>query len=131
MIFQRTMTLCGHKIVRRHKLLDAPRIYHRRSSYIRLHWTIALSYMEKNTGLLGRRRERKSTVSRCVAGDVSSSSSSSSSRCDKDCFHHLTNALHLSLCCESDVHVSVFMSLSFRFLLMVSLNQRRGRPLFL
>ena len=41
------------------------------------------------------------------------------SRCDKDCFHHLTIALHLSLCCESDVHESVFMSLSFRFLLTV------------
>ena len=64
----------------------------------------------------------------------SSSSSSSScrrSRSDKDCFHHLTVALHLSLCCESDVQESIFMSLSFRFLLMVSLNRRRGRPLFL
>ena len=30
----------------------------------------------------------------------------------------LTIALHLSLCCESDVHESVFMYLSFRFLLM-------------
>ena len=58
-------------------------------------------------------------------------SSSCRSRCDKDCFNHLTIALHLSLCCESDVHESVFMSLSFRFLLMVSLNRRRGRPLFL
>ena len=38
---------------------------------------------------------------------------------------HLTIAHHLSLCCEGDVHESVFMSLSFRFLLMVSLN--RGR----
>ena len=53
------------------------------------------------------------------------------SRSDKDCFHHLTAALHLSLCCESDVHDSIFMSLIFRFLLMVSLNRRRGRPLFL
>ena len=53
------------------------------------------------------------------------------SRSDKDCFHHLTLALHLSLCCESDVHESIFMSLIFRFLLMVSLNRRRGRPLFL
>ena len=39
--------------------------------------------------------------------------------------HHLTIALHLSLCCERDVHESVFMSLSIRFLLMVPLN--RGR----
>ena len=61
----------------------------------------------------------------------SSSSSCCRSRSDKDCFHHLTVALHLSLCCESDVHESIFMSLSFRFLLMVSLNRRRGRPLFL
>ena len=53
------------------------------------------------------------------------------SRSDKDCFHHLTVALHLSLFCESDVQESIFMSLSFRFLLMVSLNRRRGRPLFL
>ena len=53
------------------------------------------------------------------------------SRSDKDCLHHLTVALHLSLCCESDVHESIFMSLIFRFLLMVSLNRRRGRPLFL
>ena len=53
------------------------------------------------------------------------------SRSDKDCFHHLILALHLSLCCESDVHESIFMSLIFRFLLMVSLNRRRGRPLFL
>ena len=59
------------------------------------------------------------------------SSSCCRSRSDKDCFHHLTVALHLSLCCESDVHESIFMSLSFRFLLMVSLNRRRGRPLFL
>ena len=44
---------------------------------------------------------------------------------------HLTTVLHLSLCCDSDVHESVFMSLCFRFLLMVSLNRRRGRPLFL
>ena len=51
------------------------------------------------------------------------------SRCDKDCFHHLTIALHLSLCCESEVHQSVFMSLSFSFLFMVSLNCKRGRPL--
>ena len=49
----------------------------------------------------------------------------------KDCFHHLTVALHLSLCCESGVQESIFIFLSFRFLLMVSLNQRRGRPLFL
>ena len=62
---------------------------------------------------------------------VSSSSSCCRSRSDKDCFHHLTLALHLSLCCESDVQESIFMSLSFRFLLMVSLNRRRGRPLFL
>ena len=60
-----------------------------------------------------------------------SSSSCCRSRSDKDCFHHLTVALHLSLCCESDVQESIFMSLSFRFLLMVSLNRRRGRPLFL
>ena len=60
-----------------------------------------------------------------------SSSSCCRSRSDKDCFHHLTLALHLSLCCESDVQESIFMSLSFRFLLMVSLNRRRGRPLFL
>ena len=53
------------------------------------------------------------------------------SRSEKDCFHHLTVALHLSLCCKSDVQESIFMSLSFRFLLMVSLNRRRGRPLFL
>ena len=59
------------------------------------------------------------------------SSSCCRSRSDKDCFHHLTLALHLSLCCESDVHESIFMSLIFRFLLMVSLNRRRGRPLFL
>ena len=59
----------------------------------------------------------------------SSSSSCCRSRCDKDCFHHLTT-LHLSLCCESNVHESVFMSLSFRFLLMVFLNRWRGRPLF-
>ena len=36
---------------------------------------------------------------------------------DKDCFHHLTVALHLALCCESDVQESIFMSLSFRFVL--------------
>ena len=62
---------------------------------------------------------------------VRPSSSCCRSRSDKDCFHHLTVALHLSLCCESDVQESIFMSLSFRFLLMVSLNRRRGRPLFL
>ena len=62
---------------------------------------------------------------------VGSSSSCCRSRSDKHCFHHLTLALHLSLCCESDVHESIFMSLIFRFLLMVSLNRRRGRPLFL
>ena len=44
---------------------------------------------------------------------------------------HLTIILYLYLCCASDVHESVFMSLSFRFLLMVSLNLRRGCPLFL
>ena len=60
-----------------------------------------------------------------------SASSCCRSRSDKDCFHHLTLALHLSLCCESDVQESIFMSLIFRFLLMVSLNRRRGRPLFL
>ena len=67
----------------------------------------------------------------CLSGRFSSSSSCCRSRSDKDCFHHLTLALHLSLCCESDVQESIFMSLSFRFLLMVSLNRRRGRPLFL
>ena len=60
-----------------------------------------------------------------------SSSSCCRLRSDKDWFHHLTVALHLSLCCESDVQELIFMSLSFRFLLMVSLNRRRGRPLFL
>ena len=39
---------------------------------------------------------------------------------------HLTIAFYLSLCCESDVHESVFMSLSFRFLLMVSLTGDEG-----
>jgi len=34
-------------------------------------------------------------------------------RCDKDGFYHLTIALHLSLCCESGVHESVVMFLSF------------------
>ena len=63
--------------------------------------------------------------------DLLKSSSCCRSRSDKDCFHHLTLALHLSLCCESDVQESIFMSLIFRFLLMVSLNRRRGRPLFL
>ena len=53
------------------------------------------------------------------------------SRSDKDCFHHLTVALHLSVRCESDVHESIYMFLIFRFLLMVSWNRRRGRPLFL
>ena len=52
-------------------------------------------------------------------------------RSDKDCFHYLTAALHSSLCCENDVHESVLISLIFRFLLMGSLNRRRGRPLFL
>ena len=50
------------------------------------------------------------------------SSSGCRSGCDKDCFHHFTLAPRLSLCCESHVHESVFMSLSFKFLLMVSLN---------
>ena len=56
--------------------------------------------------------------------EESSSSSCCQSLCDKDCFHFLTAVLHLALCCESDVHESVFMSLSLRFLLMVSLNRR-------
>ena len=43
----------------------------------------------------------------------SSSSSCCRSRCD--CFNHLTIALYLSLCCESYVHESVFMSLRFSF----------------
>ena len=60
----------------------------------------------------------------------SSSSSCCRSRYDKDCFNHLT-LFYLSLCCESDVHELIFMSLIFRFLLMVSLKRRRGRPLFL
>ena len=51
-------------------------------------------------------------------------------RCNKECFHNLTIAFHLSLCYESDVYESVYMSLSFRFLLMVSLNRRRGRLLW-
>ena len=49
----------------------------------------------------------------------------------KTAYIQLTIALHFSLCFKSDVRESVFMSLSFRFLLMVSLNRRRGRPLFL
>ena len=63
--------------------------------------------------------------------DIKEPSSCYRSQSDKDCFHHLTVAFHLSLCCESDVQESIFMSLSFRFLLMVSLNRRRERHLFL
>ena len=75
--------------------------------------------------------QHNTTQHNTIQYNTSSSSSCCRSRSDKDCFHHLTVAVHLSLCCESDVHESIFMSLIFRFLLMVSLNRRRGRPLFL
>ena len=44
------------------------------------------------------------------SGVLSLSPSCCRSRSDKDCFHHLTVALHLSLCLESGVHLSIFMS---------------------
>ena len=55
------------------------------------------------------------THAHTLSHKMSSSPSCCRSRCDKDCFYHLTIALHLSLCCECDVHESVFLSLSFRF----------------
>ena len=97
--------------------------------------SVKLDHLQEKTDRLERYTKQTGLTINTSKTQVMSINATPSSCCrsrsDKDCFHHLTLALNLSLCCESDVQESIFMSLSFRFLLMVSLNRRRGRPLFL
>ena len=104
------------------KLVTFNRYKHKKSAWITQGLITSIRYRDKmyTTFKLTNPNSGSSSLSSCCR-----------SRSDKDCFHHLTLALHLSLCCESDVHESIFMSLSLRLLLMVSLNRRRGHPLFL